>query len=177
MFTVQVYIYFLTSLTEKKSGHHKRPLGWFPSAVKSMPGREASSDVTSHNALPSEIKSQEFIHLNNWPGLFSFFWYSLLPNFPELFYFWCFIESESHSVMYDSLWPHGLCSPWNSPGQNTGVGSVSLLQGIFQYQTGVSFIKDKGDLSRITGDSFLKWAMIFHWSYLKKKLFCKTHWP
>ena len=25
-------------------------------------------------------------------------------------------------------------SPWNSPGQNTGVGSLSLLQGIFQTQ-------------------------------------------
>ena len=30
-----------------------------------------------------------------------------------------------------SLWPHGLYSWWNSPGQNTGVGSCSLLQGIF----------------------------------------------
>ena len=29
--------------------------------------------------------------------------------------------SESHSVVSDSLQPHGLCSPWNSPGQNTGV--------------------------------------------------------
>jgi len=29
------------------------------------------------------------------------------------------------------LWPHGLYSPWNSPGQNTGVGSFSLLQGVF----------------------------------------------
>ena len=27
----------------------------------------------------------------------------------------------SHSVVSDSLWPHGLYSPWNSPGQNTGV--------------------------------------------------------
>ena len=26
------------------------------------------------------------------------------------------------------------CSPWNSPGQNTGVGSLSLLQGIFPAQ-------------------------------------------
>ena len=25
-------------------------------------------------------------------------------------------------------------SPWNSPGQNTGVGSLSLLQGIFPTQ-------------------------------------------
>ena len=39
-------------------------------------------------------------------------------------------ESESRSVASDSLRPHGL-SPWNSPGQNIGVGSLSLLQGIF----------------------------------------------
>ena len=43
-------------------------------------------------------------------------------------------ESESHSVPSDSLRPHGLYSPWNSPGQNTGVGSCSLLQGIFPTQ-------------------------------------------
>ena len=43
-------------------------------------------------------------------------------------------ESESHSVMSDSLRPHKLYSPWNSPGQNTGVGSLSLLQGIFPTQ-------------------------------------------
>ena len=33
-----------------------------------------------------------------------------------------------------TLRPHGLCSPWNSPGQNTGVGSLSLLQEIFPTQ-------------------------------------------
>ena len=43
----------------------------------------------------------------------------------------CTSESESHSVMSNSLWSHGLYSPWNSPGQNTGVCSLSLLQGIF----------------------------------------------
>ena len=42
--------------------------------------------------------------------------------------------SESHSVVSYSLWPHGLYSPWNSLGQNTGVGSLSLLQGIFPTQ-------------------------------------------
>ena len=36
--------------------------------------------------------------------------------------------------MSNSLRPHGLYSPWNSPGQNTGVGSRSLLQGIFPTQ-------------------------------------------
>ena len=48
---------------------------------------------------------------------------------------WCEVKwSESHSVVSDSLWPHGLYSPWNSPGQNTGMGSLSLLQGIFLTQ-------------------------------------------
>ena len=46
----------------------------------------------------------------------------------------CFHESESCSVVSNGLGPHGLYSPWNSPGQNTGVGSLSLLQGIFPTQ-------------------------------------------
>ena len=32
--------------------------------------------------------------------------------------------SEIRSVVSDSLRPHGLYSPWNSPGQNTGVGQI-----------------------------------------------------
>ena len=43
-------------------------------------------------------------------------------------------ESESHSVVSDSSRPHELCSPWNSPGQNTGVDSLSLLQRILPIQ-------------------------------------------
>ena len=42
--------------------------------------------------------------------------------------------SESRSVISYSLWPHGLYSPWNAPGQNTGKGSHSLLQWIFPTQ-------------------------------------------
>ena len=36
--------------------------------------------------------------------------------------------------MSDSLQRHGLYNPWNAPGQKTGVGSCSLLQGIFPTQ-------------------------------------------
>ena len=43
-------------------------------------------------------------------------------------------ESESHLVESNSLGSHQLYSPWNSPGQNTGLGSLSLLQGIFLTQ-------------------------------------------
>ena len=44
--------------------------------------------------------------------------------------FW-YIVSKSCSVISDSLQPHGLYSPWNSPGQNTATSGQSLLQGIF----------------------------------------------
>ena len=44
------------------------------------------------------------------------------------------LTCESCSVVSNSLLLHGLYSPWNSPGQNTGVGSPSLLHGIFPAQ-------------------------------------------
>ena len=44
------------------------------------------------------------------------------------------MENESHSVVSDSLSSHGLYTQWNSLGQNTRVGSLSLLQGIFPTQ-------------------------------------------
>ena len=65
--------------------------------------------------------------------------YSLVWNqpFPRLHLeLWEFQSevNESCSVVSDSLGHHGLYSSWNSPGQNTGVGSLSLLQGIFPTQ-------------------------------------------
>ena len=60
------------------------------------------------------------------------------------------------------MWPKELCRPWNSPGQNTGVGRLSLFQGIFptQYQT---------QIFRIAGRFFNSWAAreaqrILYWS-------------
>ena len=46
-------------------------------------------------------------------------------------------ESEIKVIVTQScltLRFHGLYTPWNSPGQNTGVSSLSLLQGIFPSQ-------------------------------------------
>ena len=43
-------------------------------------------------------------------------------------------EGERRSVVFNSLQSHGLYSPWNSPSQNTGAGSLSLLQGIYPTQ-------------------------------------------
>ena len=49
-----------------------------------------------------------------------------------MFLYWFSTQwSESLSIVSDSLRSHGLYSPWNSLGQSTGVGSLSLLRGIF----------------------------------------------
>ena len=48
------------------------------------------------------------------------------------FYHWN--ESEICSAMSNSLWPHDIYSPWNSLGQNTGVGSLYLFQRFFITQ-------------------------------------------
>ena len=59
--------------------------------------------------------------------------------------------SENHSVMSNSLQPHGVYGPWNSPGQNTGVCSHSLLQAIFSTQ-------ESTQVSHIAGGFFTSWA-------------------
>ena len=60
----------------------------------------------------------------------------LLLNFITFLNHICFIISltfvwkwNSKSVMSDSLWPHGLYCPWNSPDQNTGVQGIFPTQG------------------------------------------------
>ena len=67
--------------------------------------------------------------------------YNLMLN--SVFYYYNLIESLQWACgkglkmkvkVAHSLWPHRLYSPLNSPGQNTGVGTLSFLQGIFPTQ-------------------------------------------
>ena len=48
----------------------------------------------------------------------------------------CCCESPSHARLYvtPGLWPTRLLCPWDSPGENTGVGCHCLLQGTFPTQ-------------------------------------------
>ena len=93
-----------------------------------------SDSLRPHGCRPSVFPlSMEFSRQEYWSG-----W--PFPSLGESSWFRdrtqvsCTSESESCWVMFDSLQPHELHSPWNSPGQNTGVGSLSLLQGIFPIQ-------------------------------------------
>ena len=58
----------------------------------------------------SNIWSNNLNYCNNFPAFLKVKW------------------SENHSDVSSTLWPPGLYSPWDSPGQNTGVGSLYLLQ-------------------------------------------------
>ena len=55
--------------------------------------------------------------------------------------------------MSDSLQPHGLYSPWNPPGQNTGVGRVA-----FCFSRRFSQPRDRTQVSHIAGGFFTLWA-------------------
>ena len=85
-------------------------------------------------------------------GRFLTIWVSREAHADRIYLLLCYYDSKcisgmevknrgsvSHSVLSDSLRPHGLyparlLCPWNSPGKNTGVGNNSLLQGIFLTQ-------------------------------------------
>ena len=76
-----------------------------------------------------------------WPKYWSFS-FSISP----------FNGCETCSVVSNSLQSHELYSPWNLPGQNTRVGSLSLLQGIFPAQglnPGLLHCRFTADLQRI----------------------------
>ena len=60
-------------------------------------------------------------------------------------------RSESHSIVSDSLGPHGLYSPGNSLGQNTGGDSLSLPLGSSQT-------RDQTQVSHIAGRFFTSWV-------------------
>ena len=46
----------------------------------------------------------------------------------------CKVKHQGPCIMSDSWRLPGLYSPWDSPGQNTGVASLFLLRGIFPTQ-------------------------------------------
>ena len=75
--------------------------------------------------------------------------------------------------MSDSWRPPGLYSPWNSPGKNTGVDSLSLLQGIFPTQ-------ESNPVSCTAGRFLTSWAtreaLCFAKNFLNRMRRQPKHW-
>ena len=73
-------------------------------------------------------------------------------------------EGEGGSVVPDSLRLHGLYSPWNSSGQNTGVGSLSLLQASSQPRD------EKPRSPALQADSYLSHTHTQISTYVREKM-------
>ena len=85
---------------------------------------------TPFQQIVNIVKSFAFSPLHSFIDLFTYLLLIIITHPAPQTQKW----SESRSVVSDSLRPHGLYSPCNSPGQDTEVGSLSLLQGIFPTQ-------------------------------------------
>ena len=107
-------------------------------------------------------------------------------------------ESVSHSLGSVSLQSHGLqparlLCPWNSPSKNTGVGSHSLLQGIFltqgsslcllhyrqilyclSYQGSLQGLPQSGLLGKADQTFALKDQWPLSWNYSELLYICQT---
>ena len=96
-----------------------------------IPWREEPSGLQSIGCKESDRTEWLTLH---------FIYVYFIMHITQTHYIICYVcyvqmcESKSLSVVSDSLQPHGLYSPWNFPGQNTGVGSLFLLQGILPIQ-------------------------------------------
>ena len=128
-----------------------------PIASKSLPWSASQQQCASN-------WNSGGVGTHNMPSLISLSVATLIPL--------SFQVSESRSVMSDSLQPHGLYSPWNSPGQNTGVGSLSLLQEFFPTQglnSGLSHCRWILYQLSYQGSPVFKFLakMSVTWSYLK----------
>ena len=87
---------------------------------------ESSQEPAKGSELSCQMHRNSEAHTTGW----TFFWKK--PTHHGCcwgrFVKW---KSLSHVQLFVT---HGLYSPWNSPGQNIGVGNLSLLKGIFPTQ-------------------------------------------
>ena len=111
------------------------PMTWLP----------CSPHWQSQNWIPPPWKPGD-------PGLIFLFWggHLSLSTKQGRMAPWGSLISErgSRSVVSDSLQPHGLHSPWNSPGQNTA----------FPFSRESSQPRDWTQVSHIAGRYFISWA-------------------
>ena len=68
----------------------------------------------------------------------------MLFNLPDTM---LLLYNYSPSIISDSLWPHELYSPWNSPGQNT-----------VPFSRGPPLPRGQTQVSLIAGIVFFSWA-------------------
>ena len=102
-------------------------------------GKLYLTDVRGRNSSCGVWRMME---VANWSLLLMFFFLMIISerikNRKDDYLLMHYNPSQNLKVkvtqLCPTLRPHGLYGPWNSPGQNTRVGTLSLLQGIFSTQ-------------------------------------------
>ena len=112
--------------TSHKQNHQILMLEGNSGCLTSGPATCPCSTIAWSGSMePVRPKKKIFTKCEKWH---STVWaYNIIQSNSEIL----FILSLKVKAVFDSLLPHGLYSPLNSPGQKTGVGTLSLLQGIF----------------------------------------------
>ena len=134
-------------------------------AIYSQLPRCILCETTGHTSIYDFLKSQCYYEQWNCLNLLQkarTFQNTLVSLEPRTASHTLWKWSESRSVMSDSLQPHGLYSPWNSPGQNTRVGSLSLLQWIFLIQgsnPGMPYCRILYQLNHQGSPRILEWVV------------------
>ena len=105
----------------------EKPIRKNISQILSCSVTDINRNTQRHRPQVSALLTGPHGHIRSWPFIVASQQWHIIFNTNHL-------ESESCSVASNSLRPHGVYSPWNSPGKNTGVDSHSLLQGIFSTQ-------------------------------------------
>ena len=123
------------------------------------PGIKARSPALQADSFPAELPGKPQWSARHYliptpPRGYLIFYTFVYLWFP--IYYWlgnltCSVLGKEVKVMSASLWPHGLYSPWNSPGQNTGVVVMPSSRGSSQ-------LEDRTQVSCIAGGFFTSWA-------------------
>ena len=117
------YFYFTIFLSIITPG-----LGYYLTVVRSCYYRSEKRGIRA-----GQVKTPQSLLFS--PRFIHYFWMTTPWIVANLW----LVSVLSHSVMSDSLWPHGLLATrllcgWNSPGKNTGVDCHALLLEIFPTQ-------------------------------------------
>ena len=107
-------------------------------------------------------------------------WTCWIATFTFCFAFgFCQFDYDVRCFVIQGLYPTGLFCPWNSPGKNTGVGSHSLLQGIFLIsRSNSSILHCRQILYHLScqGSPMIKWWYLLDdlawslWSFLDMQI-------
>ena len=140
-----------TSVKSTRGSECERKMGTSHLPVGTTSPSETSTDFS----WPRAVSQTQCLHFSQWvllaPALKPIGWHIFFFfNFTYFLNFLFCIESESHSVMSDSLWPHGVVH---------GILHARILEWVaISFSRESSQPRDQTQVARIAGRFFTSWV-------------------